>query len=68
MPRKHALRRDIYTSQIISIKEARKLLGSSAERISDDQVGEIIDTLHLMARKYLSNPRSKNISGVLESN
>lgn len=53
--------------QVISIKEARKLLGSPSKQLSDDQVREIINVLHLMARHYLQNSRSKKASGVVQS-
>ena len=51
-------------SQAISVKEARKLLGTKANNLSDDQVREIIDSLSLIARKVLIQNSSKNREGV----
>lgn len=45
---------------LISIKEARKLLGKESEQLEDTQVRDIIITLSLMARQYLNNSGSKN--------
>lgn len=44
---------------LISVLEARKLLGKDAKNLNDDQVIEIISTLTLMARKYLQDAGSK---------
>lgn len=52
---------------IISVKEARKLLGKPSEQLSDTQIGDIVHTLHLMARHYLHNSGSKKTSGVVQS-
>lgn len=41
--------------QIISIKEARKLLGKRSEHMSDNQVKELINLLTSMAEDFLQN-------------
>jgi hypothetical protein len=40
---------------IITVKEARKLLGSNSHTMSDDQVKELIMILSGMAEKFLQN-------------
>jgi hypothetical protein len=52
---------------IISIKEARKLLGAPAAAIDDTQMGNFIDTLHLLARQQLKNSGSKNYTRGVKS-
>lgn len=49
--------------QVISIKEARKILGKDAQSLTDDQVIEIIDSLTLVARRNLEKNSSKNKQG-----
>ncbi len=44
---------------IITIKEARKVLGSEYEGLSDTQIVELINTLALLARKQLMYNGSK---------
>lgn len=44
---------------IITVKEARKLLGKDAESLSDDQVQEIIVALKVLANRYLGNTGSR---------
>lgn len=44
---------------LITVKEARKLLGSDCSTLSDNQVQEIIITLYLMAQQYLNKGSSK---------
>ena len=51
------------TMQVISVKEARKLLGTLSNNLSDDQVLEIVSLLTLLARSDLIKSRSKNIVG-----
>ncbi|HEX3568207.1 MAG TPA: hypothetical protein VHT70_00845 [Candidatus Saccharimonadales bacterium] len=50
--------------EIITIKEARKLLGQEAKDLNDTQVKEIIDSLQSIAKKYLSTSSSKNSFGI----
>lgn len=45
---------------LISIKEARKLLGNESRNLDDDQIRDIIITLSLIARQSLKINSSKN--------
>lgn len=49
---------------LITVKEARKLLGSDCKCMNDTQVQEIITTLRLLAQNHLYNHGSKNTYGV----
>lgn len=49
---------------IISVKEARKLMGRDSQSLTDDQIIEIVDTLTDIARQFLQNTGSKNELGV----
>lgn len=51
-------------NHIITVKEARKLLGKDAKSLSDTQIQEIVITLQVMARKYLDNSGSNNSYGI----
>lgn len=44
---------------IISVKEARKILGKQAHSMSDDQVEEMIIVLSDMSERFLQNSGSK---------
>jgi hypothetical protein len=44
---------------IITVGEARKLLGKDSESLNDNQVNEIITILSLLARQYIRNSGSK---------
>jgi hypothetical protein len=46
-------------SSIISVKEARKILGKEAKDLNDTQIRDIIITLSLIAREYLKITGSK---------
>lgn len=46
-------------SQKISISEARKLLGSDANSLTDDQIQEIINALSLIARDSLDKAKAE---------
>ena len=48
---------------LITVKEARKLLGSKFKSLDDNQVQELINNLSLMARKSLKIVGSKNTHG-----
>jgi hypothetical protein len=50
--------------EIISLKEARKLLGKEAVNLSDDQLIEIIKILSLIAKQYLHKSGSNKALGV----
>jgi hypothetical protein len=52
------------TKQLISVNEARKLLGFSSNELGDDQIQEIIDSLSLIASQSLSKMGSKKSLGV----
>lgn len=53
-------------SETISVYKARRILGSLASNLSDDQVIEIVQTLHLLARDRLCYNGSK-VNGVLSN-
>ena len=42
---------------IVSVKEARKLLGDSADAMSDDEILKVINTLDLLAKDALQLAR-----------
>lgn len=44
---------------IVSIKEARKILGNSAERMSDNELLETINTLDLLAADAIRQAKRK---------
>lgn len=44
---------------IISVKEARKLLGKDAEDMSDDEIVHLIATLNLLAKDTLQMAREQ---------
>lgn len=44
----------------ISVKEARKLLGKEGKLLNDDQIIELVDTLHLLAQYEISLIGSNN--------
>lgn len=52
------------SKSIITVKEARKLLGKDSGELTDNQVSEIISTLTLIAREYLYKSGSNNLHGV----
>jgi len=54
---------------LITVPEARKLLGSDCRRMNDDQVQEVIITLTLLAREFLKTNSSNNSFGtdIIES-
>jgi hypothetical protein len=47
------------TKPIISVKEARKLLGSTAQGMSDDEVLQVIETLHSLAKSAIEDAKVK---------
>ena len=53
-------------AEIISVAKARRILGSIADSLSDDQVKEIVQSLHLLAREQLCYNSSK-VNGVLSN-
>ena len=44
---------------IISVKEARKILGSTATGMSDDEISDVIDTLHSLAKSAIDDAKTK---------
>jgi hypothetical protein len=44
---------------IISVEEARKILGSAATAMSDEEIIEVISTLDIMAKDALETARYK---------
>lgn len=53
----------LYDPLVISIKEARKLLGAAGKSLSDSQVIELIQTLTVVADDFLQDIGSINYSG-----
>ncbi len=45
--------------QIISVDEARKILGKDADNMSDKDIEHVIDTLDLLAKDTLEQTRHK---------
>lgn len=45
--------------QVISVEEARKILGNDADTMSDNDIGYVIDTLDLLAKDTLEQTRHK---------
>ena len=54
--------------QLVSISKARRILGTLANDLSDDQVKELLHTLHLLAREQLWYNGSKEGMSSHESN
>ena len=52
-----------YAELIISIKEARRLLGVDAKDMTDNQIAELILTLTSVASNFLDNLGSTNYNG-----
>jgi hypothetical protein len=46
-------------SRTVSISRARRILGQKYAHLSDNQVREIINTLHLLAKEHLGYNGSK---------
>ena len=53
-------------SEIVSVAKARRILKSLAQEMSDDQVKDLIQSLHLLAREQLWYNGSK-VNGVLSN-
>ncbi|MEK9196288.1 MAG: hypothetical protein AAB914_02875 [Patescibacteria group bacterium] len=45
----------------VSISRARRILGKKYEKLTDDQVRDILTTLHLLARQNLGYNSSKKV-------
>lgn len=50
---------------IISIKEARKLLGKEHENLSDEEVTDLIERLHELAKLSLDMAREQRLNKTL---
>ena len=46
-------------SLVVSVQKARRILGTLANRMSDDQVKDLIYSLHLLAKEQLVYTGSK---------
>lgn len=46
-------------TRTLSISKARRILGKRADSLSDDQIRELLTTLHLLARQHLGYNGSK---------
>lgn len=49
--------------QVISVKEARKLLGVDGKALSDNQIAELVEALTSMANDFLQDLGSINYNG-----
>lgn len=47
-------------AELVSVARARRILGSLAGSLNDDQVKELIHTLHLLAKEQLCYNGSKD--------
>lgn len=56
----------MHAESTVSTAKARRILGSLANELSDDQIREIIHTLHLLAREQLCYNGSKKVSSQYE--
>lgn len=50
---------------IISVKEARKLLGKDYENLTDEKIAELIDQLHELAKLSLDMAREQRLKKCL---
>ncbi len=56
-----------YTKPIMSVKEARKLLGKDYEKMSDDEVNKLIQDTHELAKLALEVAKEKRERELLNS-
>jgi len=47
-------------STILSVKEARKILGKDAQKLSDEEVAKLIDDLDFLAKHAIKQFKEKN--------
>jgi hypothetical protein len=47
------------TKQIISVQEARKLLGVDAQGMSDEEIEQVVATLHSLAKSAIDDAKIK---------
>ncbi len=50
---------------IISVKEARKLLGKEYENLSDEKIAELVEQLHELAKLSLDMAREQRLRKTL---
>ena len=50
---------------IMSVKEARKLLGKEHENLSDEEIAELIEQLHGLAKLSLDMAREQRLKKTL---
>lgn len=60
----HAPHNNISDPLVISVKEARKLLGKDGKTLSDNQVIELVQTLTVVADNFLLDLGSINYNGI----
>ena len=48
---------------VISVKEARKILGKTAQLMNDSQIADLVNTLTSMGADFLENLGSTNYNG-----
>lgn len=60
----YAPHNNISDQLVISVKEARKLLGQDGKTLSDSQVIELIQTLTVVADNFLLDLGSINYNGI----
>ena len=49
-------------SLVVSVQKARRILGSAAKSMNDDQVRELIHSLHVLAKEQLVYTGSKDVN------
>jgi len=54
-------------AQLITIKEARKLLGKEYSHMSDEEVKKLVEDLSILARLALEDARKKLAEGTLRA-
>ena len=47
--------------QVISVKEARKLLGKDYQNLTDEKIAELIEQLHALAKLSLDMAREQRL-------
>lgn len=52
-----------YMKPIVSVKEARKLLGEDHESMTDEGVAELVEQLHELAKLSLNMARERLVKG-----
>jgi hypothetical protein len=55
----------IGSKPIMSVKEARKLLGKEYEKLTDDEVAELVEQVHELAKLSLDVAREQRLKKTL---